>query len=106
MGAQGSHFDAELVKRFIETMGIYPAGSIAELNTGEVAIVLPTPQANNDTPNILIVRDGDKEPCLKRQLDLSQNPKSSEGESIKIRHLLSDGSFGIDLEHYHDKITE
>lgn len=105
MGAQGSHFDAALVKRFIETLGIFPAGSVAELNTGEIALVLPTPQANNDKPNILIVRDSDKQPCRKRQIDLSQNPKDANGEIIKIRHLLSDGSFGIDLEHYHDKIT-
>ena len=106
MGAQGSHFDSGLVKRFIEIMGIYPPGSVAELSTGEIALVLPTPQANNDFPRILIVRDKEKQACRKRQLDLSQNPKDKNGNVISIRHLLSDGSFGIDLAHYHDKIND
>lgn len=106
MGAKGSHFDAKLVQRFIEVMGIYPAGSIAELTTGEIAIVLPTPQANNDQPNVLVIRDKDKQQCPKRRLDLSQAPKTADGKRIGINHLLSDGSFGIDLSHYHDKITE
>ncbi|WP_240472817.1 HD-GYP domain-containing protein [Dasania marina] len=106
LGAQGSHFDANLVNKFIATLGIYPAGSVAELSTGEAALVMPTPQANNDKPRVLVIRDSDKQPCPKRQLDLSQNPKDDNGEVITIRHLLSNGSFGIDLAHYHDKITE
>lgn len=106
MGAKGSHFDPDLVDRFIEVMGVYPAGSIAELTTGEIAIVLPTPQANNNSPNVLVVRDQDKQVCAKRRLDLSQNPKTQSGQVIAIKHLLSDGSFGIQLSHYHDKITE
>ncbi|MCR8922997.1 HD-GYP domain-containing protein [Dasania sp. GY-MA-18] len=106
LGAQGSHFDSKLVNKFINTLGIYPAGSVAELSTGEAALVLPTPQANNNKPRILIVRDRNKQPCAKRQLDLSQHPKDENGDIISIRHLLSNGSFGIDLAHYHDKITE
>ncbi|MGZ8386302.1 MAG: HD-GYP domain-containing protein [Nitrospira sp.] len=33
------HLDAALVQRLIHVVGVYPAGSVVELNTGEVAIV-------------------------------------------------------------------
>ena len=106
LGAQGSHFDADLVNQFINTMGIYPAGSVAELSTGEIGLILPTPQANNDKPRVLVVRDKNKQTCPKKELDLSQNPKDEHNNIVVIRHLLSNGSFGIDLAHYHDKITD
>lgn len=100
-GAKGSHFDPELVDHFIEAIGIYPAGSVAELNTGEVAIVLPTPQANQNYPLVLIVRDQKKKPCQERKLDLSQRPTDDNGKAISIRHLYSNSAFGIDLKQYH-----
>ena len=100
-GAKGSHFDPELVDQFIEAIGIYPAGSVAELSTGEAAIVLPTPQANQDHPIVLVVRNKDKEPCQERKLDLSQHPVDDNGKAITIRHLYSNSAFNIDLKLYH-----
>lgn len=100
-GAKGSHFDPLLVDHFIEAIGIYPAGSVAELSTGEAAIVLPTPRANQDRPLVLVVRDKKKQPCDEHQLDLSQHPTDANGKVISIRHLYSNSAFGINLKHYH-----
>ncbi|MEE4246283.1 MAG: HD-GYP domain-containing protein [Kangiellaceae bacterium] len=36
----GSHFDEELVQQFIKSLGVYPPGSIVELESGKLAIVL------------------------------------------------------------------
>ena len=36
MECRDSHFDAELVMRFIEWLGIFPVGTLVELHTGEV----------------------------------------------------------------------
>ena len=33
-------FDAELIEQFIQCLGIYPIGSIVELNTGDVGVVI------------------------------------------------------------------
>ncbi|MGK0441669.1 MAG: putative nucleotidyltransferase with HDIG domain [Pseudohongiellaceae bacterium] len=106
LGARGSHFDTDLVNTFINTVGVYPAGSVAELSTGEIGLVLPTPQANNNKPRVLVIRDSMKKTCPQKQLDLSQILKDRNGDPITINHLLSNGSFGIDIAHYHDKITE
>lgn len=99
--AKKSHFDPELVDHFIEAIGIYPAGSVAELSTGEAAIVLATPREHQRTPLVLVVRDHNKQPCEERKLDLSQQPLDSSGKVIKIRHLYSNSAFGIDLKQYY-----
>jgi putative nucleotidyltransferase with HDIG domain len=35
----GQQFDQHLVRRFVQLIGIYPAGNLVRLNTGEVAVV-------------------------------------------------------------------
>lgn len=106
MGVQTTHFDQNLVQQLVSCIGIYPAGSIAELSTGEVGVVLPSPGVQNDTPRVLVVRDQDKNPCKERMLDLSKKPKDDNDNIITIRNLLSDGLFDIHLTSYVEKGTE
>ena len=101
IGAKGSHFDAHLVDSFVDSIGIYPAGSIAELSNGEIAIVLPSPIGQRNTPNVLVVRDRRKHLCAEKHLDLSQEITDDNDQLIKIKHLLSDNVFGIDISQYH-----
>lgn len=105
IGAKGSHFDPDLVDRFVECIGIYPAGSVAELSTKEIAIVLPTTHDKRNAPRVLVVRNASKKSCEEKLLDLSREPKDADGEPITIKHLLSDDAFGIDLSKYHDQGT-
>lgn len=103
MGAKGSHFDPELIKQFIECIGVYPAGSIAELSSGEIGIVLPTARDSHNLPKVLVVRGTDKKTCPEKMLNLSESPKDKKGNLIKIHHLLSDGAFGIDIKGHHER---
>lgn len=102
IGAKGTHFDPGLVDRFVECIGIYPAGSIAELSTGEIAIVLPNNKESNDLPRVLVVRDRQKNSCEERIIDLNKQAPDNSDSAIKINHLLSDGIFGIELAKYHE----
>ena len=36
----GAQFDQHLVRRFVQLIGIYPAGNLVQLDTGEVAVVV------------------------------------------------------------------
>ncbi len=56
----GKQFDQHLVRRFVQLIGIYPAGTLVRLNTGEVAVVLNTyaPDPYRPQVRILIGRDG------------------------------------------------
>ncbi|MFT7128004.1 MAG: HD-GYP domain-containing protein (c-di-GMP phosphodiesterase class II) [Gammaproteobacteria bacterium] len=106
VGASGSHFDPDLVKRFVACIGVYPAGAIAELSTKEIGIILPTDNKHQNSPNVLIVRDKNKAKCRERVLNLSQKPEDGNQKLIRINHLLSDGIFDIELANYHGQITE
>jgi HD-GYP domain-containing protein (c-di-GMP phosphodiesterase class II) len=46
------HLDPTLVQRFIQVVGVYPVGSVVELNTGETGIVK---QINHEAPLAPIV---------------------------------------------------
>jgi HD-GYP domain-containing protein (c-di-GMP phosphodiesterase class II) len=62
----GQQFDQHLVRRFVQLIGIYPAGNLVRLNTGEVAVVLKVyaPDPYRPQVRVLINRDG-------RRLDLA-----------------------------------
>jgi putative nucleotidyltransferase with HDIG domain len=55
----GQQFDQHLVRRFVQLIGIYPAGNIVRLNTGEVAVVVHAyaPDPYRPHVRVLIGRD-------------------------------------------------
>lgn len=95
--------DSELVEKFIQCLGIYPIGSLVELNTGEVGIVLSVSQGRNLVPIIMLVCDKDKKVVTPPKiLDLSKftHEKTTEDKVIEIRKVLEANSYGIDLFEY------
>ena len=56
----GQQFDQHLVRRFVQLIGIYPAGNLVRLNTGDVAVVLKVyaPDPYRPQVRVLIDRDG------------------------------------------------
>jgi putative nucleotidyltransferase with HDIG domain len=56
----GAQFDQNLVRRFVQLIGIYPAGNLVRLNTGEVAVVLKVyaPDPYRPQVRVLVNRQG------------------------------------------------
>jgi len=56
----GQQFDQHLVRRFVQLIGIYPAGNLVRLNTGEIAVVVKVfaPDPYRPHVRVLINRDG------------------------------------------------
>ena len=50
--AQDSHLDTELVNQFIKCLGVYPVGSLVELNSNKLAIVEGRNQDNPVNPKV------------------------------------------------------
>lgn len=95
-----SKFDAELVVEFIQCVGLYPPGSIVELNSGEVAIVLATNYKMRRFPKIMIVLDKDKKLCKETVLDLSSISKNDQVNTYLVKTTIPNGSYGVRLEEY------
>jgi putative nucleotidyltransferase with HDIG domain len=52
-------FESEHVERLIKCLGIYPIGTVVELNTGEIAVVKSTNHSNPLQPTLLLLFDED-----------------------------------------------
>jgi putative nucleotidyltransferase with HDIG domain len=78
----GQQFDQNLVRRFVQLIGIYPAGNLVRLNTGEVAVVVKVhaPDPYRPQVRILIERDG-KRLDLPYEVTLWEMPADTPAEN-------------------------
>ena len=98
---KGTQFDEELAVEFIRMIGVYPPGSIVELESGDVGIVVANQKASKLKPVVLLVRDSAKQPITPyRQINLANHPKDSSGEVYKIAHEVPDGTYGIVMSEF------
>lgn len=90
-------FDGPLVEQFVQCIGIFPVGSLVELNSGEVGIVIAQNLARRLLPRVMVVLDAKGNP-LRPQLilDLVQEPKAAPGVPYRIKRTLEQGSVPID----------
>ncbi len=94
---RGDQFDADLVESFIRLIGIYPPGSLVELNTGEIALVISTHPARKLRPKVEILLDADKRPRTPLVIDLGNQPE--QGETLREIHApLPDGAYDVSLQ--------
>jgi HD-GYP domain-containing protein (c-di-GMP phosphodiesterase class II) len=97
-GMRDKDLDSELTEHFIRCMGIYPAGSVVRLSSGETGIVTRVNYSSPLRPEVLLVRDEqdrDIIPC--RSVDLTGHPELSvkdcpDPDSAGVRpvHILSE----------------
>jgi len=94
---RAQQFDADMVEAFIRMIGIYPPGSLVELNTGEVALVVSTHPGRKLKPKVEILLDNNRHPITPRVIDLGSQT-TTDGPAREIKAPLPDGAFGISLE--------
>lgn len=88
-------FHAELVEEFIKCMGIFPIGSLVELNTGGIGVVVTINRTRRLKPKVAMVLQANKEPYPQRIIaDLAQHRDRMGGE-LRIRRVLPVGAHGI-----------
>jgi hypothetical protein len=95
--ARGTRYYPELVEQFISCLGVYPTGSLAELNTGEVVAIMAQNAARRLRPRVLVLTapDGVMLPVF-HTLDLLQT-----SYDIEIRRPLPDRHAGIDISEFY-----
>ena len=93
-------FHPQLVEEFIKCMGIFPIGSLVELNNGSVGVVITVNRARRLKPKVALVLTATKQPYSQKIIvDLAEH-KDILGQEIKITRVLPTGTHGIHpMEH-------
>ncbi len=92
---RGRTFHPQLVEQFIRCIGYFPVGSIVELNSGEVGVVVAQNAEQRLQPKVMVVRDARGQPLRPQKfLNLAKLPKATEAEPYRIRRTLEFGRAG------------
>ena len=91
-------YQGEVVEQFLQCLSVYPTGSLVELNSGEVAIVMSQNQARRLQPRVMLLLDPDKRPYRPyRDVDLmALRPRVDGGAPTRIANSLERGTYGLD----------
>jgi len=105
-GLRNIAFQQDLVERFIEAVGVYPTGTLVELNSKEVGIVTGHNLDRRLLPKIIVVLDEHKQPLktgkiidLKEQSESKRRMKASH-QALYIKDSLPKGAYDIDENQY------
>jgi len=99
-------FQTDILETFIQCLGTYPSGSLVELNSGEVGVVLQQNRISRLRPRVMLILNPKKEfnnyfPVL----NLLLKPTDSYGKTIEISKLLQPGAYGIDPSEFYLQMT-
>lgn len=95
-------FSANVVDGFIQCIGLYPAGTLVELNSGEIAVVIAQNRVRRMQPRVLVLLCADKTPNHHPPtLDLLYSPLTPAGEPYRILRALPTGAHGIDPSEFY-----
>jgi putative nucleotidyltransferase with HDIG domain len=94
----GKQFDQNLVRRFVQLLGIYPVGNLVRLNTGEVAIVLQVHAPDPYRPKVRVLFTGDGARFeLPRDINLWETePDMRDDRASAVVAPLNPADYGID----------
>ena len=98
-----SAFAPELVELFIQAVGVFPTGTLVELNTGEVGVVIAQNRFRRLRPEVMLVLDAKKQ--VREEFTSLNLLTSGEGTSTTepspwITRGLEHGAYGIDPKEY------
>jgi hypothetical protein len=90
-------FDPLILKAFINTVGMYPAGTVVLLDTNEIAVVVEPSPVDIFRPKAKIVRDRDRKSVHGAVLDLSIRDGESGAYAASIVSALNPEEYDINV---------
>ena len=98
-----SKFDKEIVKSFCQWIGPAPVGSLVEMKTGEVGIVIKNRVEHPIKPRIMLITDEKKQEGFNKIIDLLDTVVHSSGSLYRLQSVLENKALGLRIEKYLDK---
>jgi HD-GYP domain-containing protein (c-di-GMP phosphodiesterase class II) len=95
--ADGRQFDRHLVRRFSQLVGIYPAGNLVRVNTGEIAVVrkVYAPDPHRPQVRVIFASDGRR---LEAPYDVNlwETPEADAARPSAVVAPLDPADYGVD----------
>jgi HD-GYP domain-containing protein (c-di-GMP phosphodiesterase class II) len=94
---RGHEFQAEIVDQFVQAVGVYPTGTLVELNSGEVGVVISQNRTRRLQPKIIVIMNKSKERLEAfESIDLLMQSEHRTGDELRIVSSLESGAYGIE----------
>jgi len=98
----GVEFQAEMVEQFVQAVGIFPVGTLVELSSGEIGVVIAQNRIRRLRPQVMLLTDEEKAPLdTFKTIDLRVSLVDASGESLCIARGLPPGAYGLNPSEYY-----
>ncbi len=99
----GTSFHEPMVEAFVQAVGVFPVGSLVELSSAEIAVVVAHNRIRRLEPKVLILSTPEKTPLPQPvERDLHQEGrKKSDARPLRITRGMQAGAFGFKLRDYY-----
>jgi HD-GYP domain-containing protein (c-di-GMP phosphodiesterase class II) len=99
----GTSFHEPMVEAFVQAVGVFPVGSLVELSTAEIAVVVAHNRIRRLEPKVLILSTPEKTPLPQPvERDLHQESRrKGDAKPLRITRGMQAGAFGFKLRDYY-----
>ena len=89
---RGKQFNPVLMEQFVQCVGLYPIGTLVELNNGEVAVVIQQNRVKRAKPRLVMMLDAEKVQVREyRVVDL----RDEKNAHLQIIKALPNNAYGL-----------
>jgi len=97
-GLRGKKFNPSLIEQFVQCVGLYPIGTLVELSTGEVGVVIQQNRVQRSRPRIVVMLDAEKKQVRSyRVIDLRDEAHAS----LRVAKALPHNAYGLAANDYY-----
>ena len=94
---RNKYFQDELVEQFLQCLGVYPTGSLVEMSSGEVGMIMSQNRVQRLKPKIMMLLDENKKPYGDSKIvDMTIDTVDGSGAELAIMTGLQPGAYDID----------
>lgn len=95
---RGTLFNPALMEQFVQCIGLYPIGTLVELNSGEVGVVIQQNRVRRSKPCVLLLLDADKQQVpTHRTIDLREKANTA----LRVAKALPYNAYGLNANDYY-----
>lgn len=97
---RGKDFQPVMIEQFIQCMGIYPIGSVVELNNGCIGVVISVNRERRLLPKVALVLNADKTLFSPAKVIDLKEFSEKRNKDMEIRKVLPPGEQGVNPTKY------